>query len=215
MSSRHTHSVPFDSRKRQLFPENSGQLGPRLGDRLPEDLLHLLLRSPHYLDLGHTGQFPAHHSGLQQRVAGPPLLADGEVVKSFTLIGVPQRPATLADRDARPPLRSPVRALVGGGRGTGSAIPPPEPAQPGQCRCSPAQTCTPGRCRGKPARCGSYRRCPPSPRTPSPSPPPGPLVTGLQSDSTRCPCPTKPLWTSGHRSGPRAAPGAGIHCPVT
>ena len=51
---------------------------------------------PDHLDLGYPGQFPAHHLGLGQRLAGPPLLADGEVVKPFALVGVPQRPATLA-----------------------------------------------------------------------------------------------------------------------
>ena len=36
------------------------------------------LDRPDHLDLRHPGQFPAHHRGLGQRVAGPPLLADGE-----------------------------------------------------------------------------------------------------------------------------------------
>ena len=60
-----------------------------------KSLLHLLLGPPDHLDLGHPGQFPAHHLGLGQRLAGPPLLADGEVVEPFALVGVPQLPATL------------------------------------------------------------------------------------------------------------------------
>ena len=48
-----------------------------------------------------------------QRVSGPPLLADGKVVEPVALVGVPQRGATLAGRDSRPPLRAPVRAVVG------------------------------------------------------------------------------------------------------
>ncbi len=38
---------------------------------------------------GYSGQFPAHHRGLGQGVPGPPLLADGEVVEPFVLVGVP------------------------------------------------------------------------------------------------------------------------------
>src|SRR3954465_6374587 len=117
MSSRHTHFIPFAARERQLFPGDSGQLGPRLGDRLPEDLLHLLLRSPDHLDLRHPGQFPAHHGGLQQRVAGPPLLADGEVVKSFTPAGGGESSTT------RPPAAVPRTAP----RLWRPAPPPPPP----------------------------------------------------------------------------------------
>ena len=77
------------------------------------------LDTPDHLDLRHPGQFPAHHRRLGQRVAGPPLLADGEVIEPFALVGVTQRPATLGDRHARPPLRAPVGAVVDGRRGTG------------------------------------------------------------------------------------------------
>ena len=89
-----------------------------LSDRVPKDLLDLLLQQAHYLDLRHPGQFPAHHRGLGQRLAGPLFLADREVVEPFALVGVPQRPATLADRHTSPPHRPPVRAVIGGGRGT-------------------------------------------------------------------------------------------------
>src|SRR6185503_19865900 len=84
----------------------------------PEDLLHLLLGPSDHLHLRHAGQFSAHHRGLGQRVAGPPFLADGEVIEPFPLVGVPQRTAPLGDRHPRPPLRSPVRTVVDGRRGT-------------------------------------------------------------------------------------------------
>ena len=85
----------YRTNSEKLFPWHSGQLGPGLGDRVPEQFLHLLLGSPDHLDLGYPGQFPAHHRGLGQCVAGPPLLADGEVVEPFALVGVPQRTAPL------------------------------------------------------------------------------------------------------------------------
>ena len=46
-------------------------------------------------------------------------LTDGEVIEPVILVGVPQRTATLPGRDSRPPLRVPVWAVVGGGRGAG------------------------------------------------------------------------------------------------
>src|SRR6476620_1606074 len=90
----------------KLFPGHARQMGPDLGNRVPEELLHLVLRHPGALDPGCPGQLPAHHLGIRHRVPGPPLLADGEVVEPFAVIGVPQRIATLADWHARPPLRT-------------------------------------------------------------------------------------------------------------
>ena len=72
---------------------------------------------PHHLHAGHPGQFPSHHLGLGQRLPGPPLLADGEVVKPFALTRVPQRTATLGDGHTRPPFR-PLEGAVGARRGT-------------------------------------------------------------------------------------------------
>ena len=39
------------------------QIGANLGDRVPEDLLHLLLGQADDLDFGHTGQFSANDLG--------------------------------------------------------------------------------------------------------------------------------------------------------
>jgi hypothetical protein len=61
---------------------------------------------PCHLDAGYPGQFPAHHRGLGQRLAGPPFLTDGEVIEPFALVGVSQRPSPLGDGNARPPLRA-------------------------------------------------------------------------------------------------------------
>ena len=51
------------------------------------------------------GDFLAHDLGLRQFIAGPPFLADVEVVESVAVAGVPQLTAPLADRDPRPPRR--------------------------------------------------------------------------------------------------------------
>src|SRR6478736_4754053 len=54
------------------FPGYARQIGPDLGDRIPEQLLHLVLGHPGDLDPGCPGQLPAHHLGLRQGVPGPP-----------------------------------------------------------------------------------------------------------------------------------------------
>ena len=193
MSSCHAHFVPSAARNSRNYflgtPANSALTWVTASQK---SLLHLLLGAPDHLDLRYPGQFPAHHRGLGQGVPGPPLLADGVVVEPFALVGVPQRAAPLGDRHARPPLRPPVRAVVGRRAGRRPAIPPPAPAPPAQCRCRPGRTRRPGRCRGRPVRCGSSRRCPPSPRTPSPSPSPV-SAGGLQSDSTPMATSDKPV----------------------
>src|SRR5271166_2162094 len=101
----------------KLLPWHSRQIRSDLGNRVPEQFLNPVLGQADHLYPGHPGQFPAHHLGVGQRVPGPPLLADGEVVKPFALVGVPQRAATLADRHQRPPLRAPVGAVIGPRRG--------------------------------------------------------------------------------------------------
>ena len=96
MSSRHAHFFPSAAR-------NSGShfLGTPARSALTwvtvsqNSSSTFSFDTPDHLDLRHPGQFPAHHLGLGQGVAGPPLLADGEVVEPFALVGVPQRPATL------------------------------------------------------------------------------------------------------------------------
>ena len=66
------------------------------------------------------GDFAAHDLGLWQFIAGPPFLADVEVVESVAVAGVPQLTAPLADRDPRPPRRPPVRTVIGAGGAPGS-----------------------------------------------------------------------------------------------
>ena len=47
MSSRHAHLFPSAAQNSgRLFPRDPGQVGPDLGDRVPEQFLHLLLGSP-------------------------------------------------------------------------------------------------------------------------------------------------------------------------
>ena len=152
------------------------------------------LDRPDHLDLRRPGQFPAHHLGLGQRLSGPPLLADGEVVEPVALVGVPQRPATLGDRHARPPLRPPVGAVVGGRRGTGLPFLHLHRFHRRDAVVVLGEPYAWSR-RGRPVRCGSCRRCPPSPRTPSSCRPPSPLV-GLQSASSRWPRPTNRCGTT-------------------
>ena len=67
------------TKQRNLFPRDSGQVGPRLGDRVPEDLSSTFsLDRPTTSTFATPASFPAHHLGLGQRLPGPPLLADGE-----------------------------------------------------------------------------------------------------------------------------------------
>src|SRR5258705_5166642 len=51
-------------------------------------------------------------------ILGTPVISRRMVVEAFALVGLPQRAATLAVRDACPPLRAPVRAVVDGRPGT-------------------------------------------------------------------------------------------------
>jgi len=98
---------------------HSRQIGPDLGNRLPEQFLYLLLRQARHLHRGHPGQFAAHHLGIGECLAGPPSLADVEVVEALALAGMPQLSPPLAHRDTRPPLCPPIRAVIGPRRGTG------------------------------------------------------------------------------------------------
>ena len=54
----------YRTNERKLFPRDTGQVGPDLGDRVPEDLFHLVLGPPDHLDSGHSGHLAAHHLGL-------------------------------------------------------------------------------------------------------------------------------------------------------
>src|ERR1700752_4746418 len=73
------------TRERKSFPRHSRQIGPDLGNRVPEQFLYLLPRDAPPPPLRHARQFPAHQLGLGQGLAGPPLLADVEVVEAFAL----------------------------------------------------------------------------------------------------------------------------------
>ena len=119
MSSRHAHFFPSTARKSGNYflgtPASSALTWVIVSQKISSTFS---FDRPDHLDLGYPGQFAAHHLGLGQGVAGPPFLADGEVVEPFALVGVPQLAATLADRHPRPPLRPPVRAVVGRRRGT-------------------------------------------------------------------------------------------------
>src|SRR6516165_2439155 len=103
----------------KLLPRYPGQIGSDLGNRVPEQLLYLILRQAGYLHPGYPRQLPAHHLRIGQGVAGPPLLADLEVIEALTVAGIPQLAAALTDRHTRPPLRPPVRAVVLSGRRAG------------------------------------------------------------------------------------------------
>ena len=50
--------------ERKLLPLNTRQVGANLGDRVPEDLLHLLLGQADDLDFGHAGKFSANDFGI-------------------------------------------------------------------------------------------------------------------------------------------------------
>ena len=79
MSSLYAHFIPSVAQKYwKLFLGNPRQVGPYLGDRVPEQFLHLLLGQAHDLHLRHPSHFPADHLGLGRRLPGPPLLADRE-----------------------------------------------------------------------------------------------------------------------------------------
>src|SRR5262249_41268291 len=120
MSSYHAQLFLFRAQKQwKLLPWHSRQIGPDLGNRIPEQFLYLLLRQARHLDPGYPGQFAAHHLGVGQGVSSPPFLADVEVVEALALAGMPQLSPPLAHRDTRPPLRPPVRAVIGPRRGTG------------------------------------------------------------------------------------------------
>ena len=96
MSSRYAHFIPSAARNSGDYflgtPASSARTWVTASQKISSTFS---LDRPDHLDLRHPGQFPAHHRGLGQRLAGPPLLADGEVVEPFALVGVPQRAATL------------------------------------------------------------------------------------------------------------------------
>src|SRR5262249_1115755 len=85
---------------------------------------HLVFRQARHLNPGYPREFAAHHLRVRECVAGPPLLANVEVIEALAVTGMPQLTATLTDRDTRPPLRPPIRAVVFPGRRTGLPFPP-------------------------------------------------------------------------------------------
>src|SRR5262245_8128449 len=103
MSSRHLNFFPPSTHTSGNYFFGTRQIGPDLGDRVPEQRLHLLLRQPHDLDLRHSGHLPAHDLGGWEGVAGPPLLAEVEVVEALVLTGMPQLSPPFAHRNMRPP----------------------------------------------------------------------------------------------------------------
>ena len=86
MSSRHAHFLPSDARKSGNYfrgtPARSALTWVIVSQNSSSTFS---FDRPDHLHLRHPGQFAAHHLGIGQGVAGPPLLADVEVVESLAL----------------------------------------------------------------------------------------------------------------------------------
>ena len=67
MSNRHAHFFPSAARSSGDYFLGTPATSAGLGDRVPEDLLHLLLGQACQLDLEHT-QFAARHLDVGQRL---------------------------------------------------------------------------------------------------------------------------------------------------
>ena len=108
----------MSSHHADLFPTNARQSGNHLF-RLTlvwalrwaivlRDFRYLLVLQARHLGLGYLGKFAMAYLGFGRASPAPPLSADVEVVEALAVAGMPQLTATLADRDARPPLRAPL-----------------------------------------------------------------------------------------------------------
>ena len=123
----------------EIIPWHARQIGPDLGNRLPEQVLNLLPRHPATSTLGTPASSrrttlasgrasPVHHSW---RMVKPSNRSPSSVL--------PQLRRDVAHRDARPPLRTPVGAVVGARRGAGLPFLHLNRLGRGQYRCSPRE----------------------------------------------------------------------------
>jgi hypothetical protein len=155
----------MSSRYTRFFPSTAlGSGSYFLGAPARSALTWVIVSQNSFSTFSSTGRPPP--PSARPRFRGAPPLASGRaspVHHSWRLSksskrspssGMPQLSAPLTHRHPRPPLRPPVRAVVGPPVGHRSHIPPPGQAQQGQCRCSPARTHMPGRGRGRPAQRG-------------------------------------------------------------
>ena len=74
MSSRHNRFFPPDAQTTEAISSGHPQVGPDLGDRVPEGFPHLLFGQADHLHLGTPATYRRTTFGLGERPAGPSLL---------------------------------------------------------------------------------------------------------------------------------------------